>query len=237
MSVELTIKDIIPNGDCSVILRFMYHTDVLSAIHLLAANFMRNPMPGLTNVVPAKDSITLVFSTSFNQLSDNSLSAIKQEVEIRTASFSQSVLKTRVHEIPVCYDARLAMNLQSTCQQLGLSLQQLIDCHSQAKYQVDMLGFLPGFAYLSGNHPQLQITRKQTPSIHVSAGSIAIADQQTGIYSLASPGGWHVIGRTPIHLLDWQQQQPMLLKPMDQVSFKAISWREYKQMVTVNAGN
>ncbi len=223
---ELQIDHILPNGDCGLLLRFADTEHRLAAIHSLAADMLRSPLAAMTNVIPATDSLVLVFSKPVD-FTSGLIDEIKFRVEQLT--IGQGLVQT--HEIPVCYAASLANDLEAVCAELQCSQQQLIERHTNSVYRVDMLGFLPGFAYLSGNHPAMQLPRKATPSLQVAQGSIAIAGQQTGIYSLASPGGWHVIGRTPIALLDWQNNsQPMLLKPMDKVTFIPISLTEFHAM-------
>ncbi len=93
-----------------------------------------------------------------------------------------------------------------------------------------MLGFLPGFVYLSGNDQRINLPRKSSPVVSVPRGSVAVANGQTGLYALSSPGGWHVIGRTPINLFSWQNSRPNLIKPMDQIRFKAIDLKDFNQL-------
>lgn len=219
----LRIDKILPNGDCGLIIQFVETSQSLAAIHALAGEFLAAPLPLMTNVIPATDSLVLVF----NQPIDHSramVAVIKQRIQ----ELEVIECTPQTHEIPVCYAATVAPDVESVCAALGLSLEQLVAHHTQPSYRVDMLGFLPGFAYLSGNCSALELPRKVTPSIQVPAGSVAVAGLQTGIYSLASPGGWHVIGRTPTQMLDYQnEQQPMRFKPLDWVNFKAISLLEY----------
>ena len=233
MSKSVNINSILPNGDCGLVLQFEEAPHLLLVIHALAAELIDNPFPGMINVIPGKDTLVMVFASPINELAANGWSVFRDDINLRIKSVNPCFIKTKTHEIPVCYDATVAVDVVWVCEQLGLSHEQLIDCHTEEIYQVDMLGFLPGFAYLSGNQSTLNIARKQTPSLRVPAGSVAIANQQTGIYSLASPGGWYVIGRTPLALIDWQrEQQPMLLKPMDQVQFKSISLSEYNRLMS-----
>ena len=177
----------------------------------------------LINVIPATDNLVLIFSGPI-EINQDLLQAITQRIDQVKLQNSQVAF----HEIPVCYDQAVAPDLLKVCQLLNISHQELVYYHTQTIYRVDMLGFLPGFAYLSGAHPVLSLPRKSTPALQVEAGSVAIANHQTGIYSLQSPGGWYVIGRTPVMLLDWQNQaQPMTLNPLHEVKFRAVGLEEF----------
>lgn len=223
---QLQIVQILPNGDRALLLRFNTFENHLKHIHALAEDLMQAPLPTQINVVPATDSLMLVFS----QVVDHTLDwwDLMQQ-RIRNNHLPST--NHQVHRVPVCYDAEVAPDLAAVCMGLSISKEQLVQRHSQAKYQVAMLGFLPGFAYLNGNDKRLNLPRKATPELSFPAGSVAIAGGQTGIYSLCSPGGWHVIGRTPLKLLDWRnQQQPMLFSPLDEVLFDPIDIAEYHQL-------
>lgn len=227
---RLTVSQILPNGDCALLLRFDTFEGHLLHIHSLANDLMHKPFPKQINVVPATDSLVLVFSQQVNHSLDW-LALIQQ----RIANNSLLFVKPKVHQVPICYDAEVASDLIAVCSSLSMTLAQFIKRHSQPKYQVAMLGFLPGFAYLNGNDERLHLPRKATPELSLPAGSVAIAGGQTGIYSLSSPGGWHVIGRTPLKLLNWRNsQQPMLFAPLDWVQFKAIDIAQYKQFIAAS---
>ncbi len=225
---ELKIKHILSNGDCGILLQFNPSNQLQLAIHMLVKDFLtgealKMSLVKLVNVIPATDNLVLVFAAPVEMTED-----LLQEITQRVDQVSLQGISVGFHEIPVCYDQTVAPDLSKVCQQLNLSHPKLIDYHTQAIYRVDMLGFLPGFAYLSGTHSTLNLSRKSTPALQVEAGSIAIANHQTGIYSLQSPGGWHVIGRTPVSLLSWKNQsQPMTLNPLDEVKFSSICLEEF----------
>ena len=224
---QLQISQILPNGDQALLLRFNNFEGLLFHIHALAAELMRSPLPAQINVVPATDSIVLVFSQLVNHNLDWS-GLIAERI------FNNRIEKVnhQVHRVPICYAPEVAPDLAAVCTALSIPVEQLVQRHSQARYQVAMLGFLPGFAYLNGNDERLNLPRKATPALTLPAGSVAIAGLQTGIYSLSSPGGWHVIGCTPLKLLDWHNTlQPMLFAPLDEVQFEPISLVQYHQLV------
>lgn len=224
MNQPLIMQSLLPNGDCAVIIDFMPGDDRLLGIHGLCVNLLRDPIPGLVNVIPAEANLTLVFEqpVTNHQALIPALASRCQQLE-----HWQPVVKT--HDIPVCYDPQLAVDLSAVCEQVGLTTDELIARHTAPEYTVKMLGFLPGFAYLGGNDDHINLPRKATPAKSVAVGSVAVAGPQTGIYALASPGGWHVIGRTPLPLIDWaNDQQPMRFSPMDRVRFQAIDLATFK---------
>ncbi len=221
--IDLQVEDIVANGDCALLVRFADNKNRLVRIHALCTDLLAVPLKNMVNVIPASNSLTLVFSG----LSPD-YTATREALENRCQLINDKQIASKTHEIPVCYHADVAADLSAVAASLSVATEQLIDWHTQPKYVVAMLGFLPGFSYLNGNHEKLVTTRKATPAISVPPGSVAIAGKQTGIYALSSPGGWHVIGRTPLSMIDWQhEQQPMRFNPLDQVRFKAISLAEF----------
>ncbi len=131
-------------------------------------------------------------------------------------------------EIPVCYDDKFALDLDDVTRCVGLSPQAVIDRHTQAVYRVSCLGFTPGFPYLSGLPRELATPRRPVPRKEVPAGSVGIGGSQTGIYPMRSPGGWNVIGRTPMRLFNPKKNPPALLCPGDYVRFHSISREQFE---------
>ena len=121
--------------------------------------------------------------------------------------------------IPVQYGGDVGPDLASAAESCGISMDEFIRRHSEAEYFVQNLGFMPGFAYLSGLDPVLHLPRKTTPATRVPAGSVAIGGSFTGIYPAVSPGGWHIIGQTMLRLFDVRAEKPCLLQPGDRVRF------------------
>ncbi|WP_194852259.1 5-oxoprolinase subunit B family protein [Nonlabens antarcticus] len=150
-----------------------------------------------------------------------------------------SVLKTnfiskpQTWKLPVYYDVdgQDLIELSTSCH---LSRESVIEKHLLGLYQVEFIGFLPGFPYLSGLSQELQIPRKQTPSRSIPAGSVAVAAGQCGIYPQESPGGWYVLGRTPVSLFDVNRAQPGFLEIADNVSFYKIDKAEFEFLKSEN---
>jgi KipI family sensor histidine kinase inhibitor len=138
-------------------------------------------------------------------------------------------VQPRTVMIPVCYGGAYGPDMEVVCQQFGLSEQEVVQRHAAAGYQCSMLGFLPGFPYLMGLDPQLATPRLATPRAVVPAGSVGIAGAQTGVYPVSSPGGWNIIGRTPLTLFDPSREQPSLVQVGDVVRFSPISLKEFEE--------
>ena len=136
-----------------------------------------------------------------------------------------------VVEIPVVYGGEYGPDLVEVAEYHQLSPQQVIDMHAEPEYPVYMLGFVAGFPYLGGMNTHLATPRKASPRLKIEAGSVGIAGGQTGIYSVESPGGWQIIGRTPLKLYDGNRPKPVLLSAGQYVKFKPISQAEYKAMI------
>jgi inhibitor of KinA len=124
-------------------------------------------------------------------------------------------------DIPVCYEENFGFDLPSFVNR-GLSSQEVVNLHTSKAFRVFMIGFLPGFIYLGGLPPELHMDRKENPRSHIPKGSIAIGGEQTGIYPMDSPGGWHVIGRTPLSLFDISKKKPISISQGDYIRFYAI---------------
>ena len=171
--------------------------------------------PLLCDIVTAPGSLLLVLHDG------RTARRLLRHAETLWRASAQKTIEPRIVTIPVVYGGEFGPDLEQAARVCGLSTTAFVECHAGGNYFVQSLGFMPGFAYLGGLHPQLHIKRKNTPSARVPAGSVAIGGSNTGIYPSESPGGWHIIGRTSVALFDAQAQQPCLLKPGDTVRFLA----------------
>jgi inhibitor of KinA len=134
-------------------------------------------------------------------------------------------------EIPVCYGGEFGQDLDFVAQHNNLDPDEVIRRHSEVGYRIYAIGFAPGFCYLGGLDPRIHTPRLATPRLQVPAGSVGIAGGQTGIYPLASPGGWQLIGRTPLRLFDPEREPPIPYRPGDCIRFRAISVATFAQLV------
>jgi inhibitor of KinA len=131
-------------------------------------------------------------------------------------------------KIPVCYAKRFAPDLEELAAGKNLTVANVIHLHTASTYRVYMIGFLPGFPYMGKVDSCIATPRRSSPRTGIPAGSVGIAGQQTGIYPLSSPGGWNIIGRTPLQLFDKNRDHPVLLQPGDNITFYSITEDEFE---------
>lgn len=208
-----------------------------------------HPLREVCEMVPAFTTLTLVFdvvklspltATSPSQFVLEQLQSLLQQYDGEylsetisgTTGTVQSTEQSAARTIPVCYESdEYAPDLQELASSLRLSTEEVVKLHTESEYHVAMLGFTPGFPYLLGLNPLLAAPRKQTPRLHVPAGAVGIAGAQTGIYPLASPGGWNIIGQTPLCLFSPEASSPTLFKAGDKVRFEAVSRAECERLI------
>jgi inhibitor of KinA len=230
---------ITPLGDAALIVRVREKSaspddESLSVVLDVAHKIRVAQIPGLVEVAPAYTTIGVFFDPMqiasagadpakiFDWMAEQIRQAVSQKIK--------SVKRTaRVIKIPVCYDSEFALDLNEVAQHAGLSAKKVVELHRAAEYRVNCVGFTPGFPYLSGLPKKLATPRRATPRKEVPAGSVAIGGPQTGIYPMKSPGGWNVIGRTPLPLFDPQNNPPALLHAGDRVRFRPITRAEFEK--------
>lgn len=162
---------------------------------------------------------------------DEKIEILKTKFSARNNEEQPLQLTSRIIELPVCYAHELAPDLKYFLQQKEMDLKEFIELHTRPNYLVYFIGFLPGFLYLGGLDQQLYFPRKSTPDSKIEAGSVGIGHQQTGIYPQDSPGGWHIVGKTPTRLFDLNQTEVTPFRAGDYLQFKPISLEEYKSQV------
>jgi len=184
-----------------------------------------NPFKGFIECVPAYGSLTVYLSEQV------STAAVRSWLSDLSAQVSNISLATEGKQIsiPVCYDPSLGTDLPWVSSHLNLSLEEIISLHTSVAYRVYMIGFIPGFPYMGTLPEQLEVPRKQTPSLKIPMGSVAIAGKQTGIYPAEVPGGWQVIGRTPLKMFDPSQSPCSFLNAGDLVTFMPITLDAFNQ--------
>jgi len=176
---------------------------------------------GVLDVVPAYASLLVQIDPwriSFERLRME----IDEVLADASGTEQEHAAEGRIVDIPVSYGGEDGPDLEEVCRYHGLSAKEVIALHTAPLYTVYMIGFTPGFPYLGGLDPRLITPRRTTPRKRVPAGSVGIADRQTGIYSIDSPGGWQLIGRTPLRLFDPKGKRPFLLEPGDRIRFVPI---------------
>jgi KipI family sensor histidine kinase inhibitor len=215
-----------PAGDCALMVEFGNSIDpeINNRVCSLAENLREKPIRGIYDTVPAYASLLVCFDPSViscRKLTLQLRSRVKQKLPAGKNGGS-------IVSIPVCYEGELAMDMEKVCAHTGFSREEVISRHTKPLYRIYMLGFLPGFPYLGGLDPALQTPRLKTPRTKIPAGSVGIGGEQTGIYPLDSPGGWQIIGRTPLKPYDPSREEPFLYRTGDNIQFYRISLQEYE---------
>jgi inhibitor of KinA len=227
-----------PLGDSALTIEFgaSINPRVNGQVHALAQALATHPIPGVLDVVPAFASLTVFYDPTRLRVSDSSmlpLEALELEVRRRFSPLAHSLpARGRDVDLPVCYGGEFGPDLEELARFHGLTQQQLIDLHTEPAYSVYMLGFAPGFPYLGGLHRKLHTPRRSSPRAQVPAGSVGIGGAQTGVYSLATPGGWNIIGRTPLALFRPDNDVPSLLRPGDRLRFRPVGAEEFNALVS-----
>jgi KipI family sensor histidine kinase inhibitor len=212
-------------GDRSLIVRLRQEisVEVHEWVRRLFLALRQSPPAGVINLHPAYASLLVDFnplSTDFAAVAENIRMLL---VDLRC----MPAFQPRQIEIPVCYGGEFGPDIEDVAAHCGMSPDDVISRHAANEYLVYFIGFSPGFPYLGGLDPALAVPRVATPRTHVPAGSIAIGGAQTGIYPMASPGGWRIIGRTPQQLFDPARPPYALLAMGDRVRFRPIPAHEF----------
>ena len=182
---------------------------------------------GVEEVIPTYRSILITYNPTKISFKD-----LKENIKNMEKNLSKVELPApRTIEIPVVYGGEYGPDIEFVAKHNGLTVEEVIDIHSKGKYLIYMIGFTPGFPFLGGLSEKLFTPRLETPRVKVPAGSVGIANNQTGIYPIDSPGGWRIIGRTPIKLYDPSKDPPVILSPGDFIRFVPIDEEEYKKML------
>lgn len=225
----------LPAGDTGLTVEFgnQISREVNEKVRNLAVALERDPVEGIIETIPTYCSLFILYDpgkTSLGKL----ISAIKgMESRLEKMDLPRPV----VTEIPVLYGGDWGPDLEYVARYNGLTLEEVVKIHSSVNYLIYMLGFAPGFPYLGGMPEKIATPRLKKPRVCIPAGSVGIADRQTGIYPLESPAGWQLIGRTPVRLYDPDRETPILLKAGDYIRFRPINREEYNSIAKeVNSG-
>lgn len=219
---------VLPAGDAALTVEFGESIDpeVNDRVMTFTRAIESLDLTGLIETVPTYRSATVYFDPVGLEagLLAERLKALAEALPPAISSPPRNV------EIPVCYGGEFGPDLPDVASFANLSVQEAIALHASVEYRVYMLGFSPGFPYMGTVPGALTMPRLATPRACVPAGSVGIAGSQTGIYPLESPGGWRVIGRTPLRLYDRARPNPFLLEPGDRVRFRVIGREEFDRL-------
>jgi inhibitor of KinA len=230
-----------PLGDSAVLLQV--DEFVSEHVHLrvkaITSAIEQHPFPGMIECVPAFTSVTVYYDLLALRKPDPAISSFRYvcsilENLIADLSAAEQQQPT-VIEIPVCYGGELGPDLDYVAESNNLTPGEVIKQHTGQRYLIYAIGFAPGFPYLGGVPKSIATPRRTTPRISIPAGSVGIAGEQTGIYPIETPGGWQIIGRTPLTLFRPDRTPPSLLESGCYIQFRAVTEREFEQLKGVKA--
>ena len=205
-----------PAGDQAVLVELgdEISPETNARVHGLARAIEEAGVDGLVDLIPAYDSLLVQYDATTISTAD-----LQARIVGLDSKGVESAEGGRVVELPVLYGGEHGPDIDRVAEHAGMPVYEVIGLHSGTDYLVYMLGFTPGFPYLGGLDERLATPRVATPRLEIPGGSVGIAESQTGVYPLTSPGGWNIIGRTPLSLFDPTREPPSLLAPGDLVRF------------------
>lgn len=199
--------------------------EIINEINVFKGAIVKNKEYQITDFIIGYNSLVLKYNEIINfQAEIQELKVIYNELNIKNS------IAKHLWTIPVCYDLEYGFDLSNMSKELGVSVEEIIALHSSARYTVYFVGFLPGFLYLGGLDPTLELNRKSTPLLKVPKGSVAIRGKQTGVYPQESAGGWHIIGKTPINFFNLENDLPCFAKSGDQLKFEPVNKQEFQKI-------
>jgi len=212
-------------GDSHLIVEFgnTISIELNREVHTLAAGLNDLHLLGVNEVVPSYCSLMISYNPLLIGVGE--LIAVCKGLERVSESSAQQ--EVQIIEVPVCYGGEFGPDLEQVAAETNLTTDEVVALHTKQVYTVYMVGFLPGFPYLGSLNPRLALPRLKVPRTKVPAGSVAITELQTGVYPVCSPGGWRLLGRTPLKFFDPWSQPPALVAPGMRVSFRAVTEQEY----------
>jgi inhibitor of KinA len=224
---------IAPQGDRCLMVEFGQKIDPETNLRAraLARHLVDHPLPGVLDVVPAFTTVAvhyrpeLVTETDGPQTPYERLATRVEEVLAGGVEHDASV--AREIRIPVCYGGEFGPDLEEVARARGLTTDEVVTIHAESPHVVYMLGFAPGFPYIAGLDERLAVPRRATPRLKIPLGTIAIAGSQSVVYSLETPGGWNLIGRTPLRVFTPETDPPCLLRAGDAVRFYPITREQF----------
>lgn len=219
---------ILTEGDSSLLIEFgkeispEVNAKITGTVQLLKEQHIE----GVLDIIPAFCSLLLNYDPrviSYDELKSRMERLVK--LDIKTGE-----QKKRIYEIPVCYGGEYGPDLENIAEHAGLTVEEVIQIHSSKDYLIYMLGFLPGFCYLGGLDERIHTPRLANPRVKINAGSVGIGGSQTGIYPLDSPGGWQLMGLTPVKTYDPEREIPILVQAGDYIRFVPIDEEEFMRI-------
>jgi len=219
---ERTYPRLVPAGDSAILIELgsEIDPDINTQVFALADSVEAAEIAAVVELIPTYRSLLVSYDpviSKYDEIRDR-LDSFVPELDVIVEAAGES----RIVELPVIYGGEDGPDLESVAEHASLTIQEVIDIHSGVDYRVYMIGFAPGFPYLGGLDQRIATPRLKTPRISVPAGSVGIAESQTGVYPNASPGGWQLIGRTASKLFDDTKSSPSLITPGSKVRFVSV---------------
>ena len=220
--------EIRPEGDSALLIVFgtEISRDTNRLVSAAARRVREQGIRGVVDMIPAFVSLLVCYDPrviSCGALRARLETILQAEAETRETA-------GRVFEIPVCYGGEFGPDLPDIASHAGLTEREVVDIHTSRDYLVYMLGFLPGFCYLGGLDERIHTPRLETPRLKIPSGSVGIGGSQTGIYPLESPGGWRLLGKTPVRTWDPDRDVPILMQAGDSIRFVEITAAEFRRI-------
>ncbi|MDP5276614.1 5-oxoprolinase subunit PxpB [Chengkuizengella axinellae] len=236
-----------PIGERAIVVKFgsELNENTYEAVTSLSKSLKQKPIRGTIEIVPTFTTVTIYYDPIAvlnsnqlktkgnlnNQLTRSPYKIMHSILQERISNMeARPLAEYRTIKIPVCYEGDFAPDLDYVAAHNKLKKEKVIQIHTEGDYLVYMLGFAPGFPYMGGMSSEIATPRRKKPRSLVSSGSVGIAGEQTGIYSIDSPGGWQIIGRTPFKLFKPKEEQPTLFQAGDRIQFYPISLEEYAEI-------
>ena len=213
------------SGDCSVCVEFgnEISPEINKKIRAVKIAVEKSGIEGIVETVPTYRSLLVYYKPeiiSFREISEKfeELMGSLDNIEIPPPT---------VIEIPVLYGGEMGPDIQNVAEHNGKTVEEVIQIHTSEEYLIYMIGFIAGFPYLGGMSKEIATPRLKSPRVKIDGGSVGIAGEQTGVYPVDSPGGWQLIGRTPLKLYDAEREKPVLLEAGQYIKFKSVTPEEY----------
>lgn len=213
-----------PFGDRALLISFEKKIDAAINQEVINLYQILKESQKFTFLTPAYCSLTVGIDRTQFTISE----ATELVRSLSTTKIAKNKTAQKTITIPVCYDDSFALDIKEVSELSGLTKEKIIELHTATEFRVFMLGFVAGFAYLGSLPNEMAVPRKKTPRKSVPKGAVGLAGHQTGIYPVSAPGGWQIIGQTPLNMFDTEMDQPNLLHPGDLVKFRPISMDEFK---------
>ncbi|AJA49954.1 kinase A inhibitor [Clostridium pasteurianum DSM 525 = ATCC 6013] len=220
--------DIIEVNETSILIEFgeTINEDIQEIVKAFCEYLDKHPFKGMVEYIPAFSSVAVIYNPMESNYEEvylilkNILCNLKLPYE----------KNRRIVKIPVCYGDKFGPDIQYVADYNKISIDEVVKIHSKGKYIVYMIGFAPGFPYLGGMSKSIATPRRKSPRTAIPKGAVGIAGEQTGVYPISTPGGWQIIGSTPLKLFRPEEEPPTLLRAGDIVKFYPISFEEYEEM-------